>query len=65
MVAGPEDITAGPMEPLPAMAGAEPTTDAALQPPEASDLRRVGGNERAYDRVHRPGYGTPANAASS
>jgi hypothetical protein len=56
---GAQGIAAGPTEPLPAMEGVEPTTEAAIVAPEASDLRRVTGSERAYDRVHRPGYSLP------
>ncbi len=31
----------------------EPTTPAALNPPEASDLRPLEPRDRPYDRVHR------------
>lgn len=57
--AGQERPNPSPLEQLPAAEGAEFTSEAALQPPEASDLRRMGPNERAYDRVHRPGYSQP------
>jgi hypothetical protein len=48
-----------PEEPLPKLpGGVEATTEAALQPPSASDLRVIEGGRR-YDRVHRPGYELP------
>ncbi|KAL4430957.1 hypothetical protein ABPG75_006213 [Micractinium tetrahymenae] len=52
-------------EPLPELVpGAEPSTDAAAQPPAMSDLRPVSPPRRqsAYDRVHRPGYLVPPGA---